>query len=300
MRRAAPAPVAALAAEPSWVMAAPSSLGLDGTVSVSVGIVGSFRPAATHRSRAWALGLRGTDRKPIDTGRPFLTEGSRREVPYRAGEPARNWHLAGVAAGRLSWLQRAGPSATLDKAIQLPVMVRAASAPCQPTRETEWWAHTQYVREWLSGLAFEDGAGGDRVVDDEREHRPIPPAAEEEVTQDVDPGVGKRAGEGGHAARPVRHLRQDRLALDEGVLAGLQHLARRGVVGGGQDDVADVADAAAADGAEVDAPRGERLGQRREAARSIVQLDDELVTHGLLRPRSATGSIVSRSACPWP
>src|SRR6266496_2147240 len=139
MRRAAPAPVAALAAEPSWVMAAPSSLGLDGTVSVSVGIVGSFGPAATHRSRAWALGSRGTDRKPIDTGRPFLPEGSRREVPYRAGEPARNWHLAGVAAGRLSWLQRAGPSATLHKAIQLPTMVRAGAAPCQPMARGSQW-----------------------------------------------------------------------------------------------------------------------------------------------------------------
>src|SRR6266511_5032227 len=157
---------AAAAAEPSSarpavssVRAAPNPLGRDGVVSVLVGIVGSFRPAATHRSRAWALGLRGTDRKPIDTGRPFLTEGSRREVPYRAGEPARNWHLAGVAAGRLSWLQRAGPSATLDKAIQLPVMVRAASAPCQPTRETEWrGAHA--VRQRVAVRPCVRGWGG--------------------------------------------------------------------------------------------------------------------------------------------
>jgi hypothetical protein len=29
------------------------------------------------------------------TGRPFPPEGSKGAVPYRAGEPARNWHLAG-------------------------------------------------------------------------------------------------------------------------------------------------------------------------------------------------------------
>src|SRR6266508_6022882 len=97
-------------------MAAPKPLERVGLVSVSVGMVGSFaRPRLTDRARGpWVR------EGPTQTERPFLPEGSRREVPYRAGEPARNWHLAGVAAGRLSWLQRAGPSATLDKAIQLP------------------------------------------------------------------------------------------------------------------------------------------------------------------------------------
>src|SRR5690349_18394736 len=96
---------------PAAAMSTPGPVAA-GMGSVSVVIVGSSGPCRDSRVAHAGVGSAG-DR--LETERPFLPEGPRREVPYRAGEPARNWHLAGVAAGRLSWLQRAGPSATLDK-----------------------------------------------------------------------------------------------------------------------------------------------------------------------------------------
>ena len=47
--------------------------------------------------------------------------------------------------------------------------------------------------------------------------------------------------------------------------------------------MAGVAHAAAADRAQVDAARGERLGEGRHRAGLVLQLDDELVGHGTLR-----------------
>ena len=44
-----------------------------------------------------------------------------------------------------------------------------------------------------SALALEDRARDVRLVDDEREHRPIAPTAEEEMAVDVDSGVGQPA-----------------------------------------------------------------------------------------------------------
>src|SRR5579862_271308 len=72
------------------------------------------------------------------------------------------------------------------------------------------------------GLALEDRAGLVGIVHDEREHRPVAPAAQEQVADDVDPGIGQLARHAGHPARPVADLGQDRFALDEGVLAGLE------------------------------------------------------------------------------
>src|SRR5438105_1588124 len=65
-----------------------------------------------------------------------------------------------------------------------------------------------------SALALEDRARGGRVVDDKREHRPVAPAAEEKVAEDVDARVGQGPGKRGHPARPVRDLGEDRFALD--------------------------------------------------------------------------------------
>ena len=70
----------------------------------------------------WARALRGSPAAWLPyrgwpgTKKPFPQEEGFGSDPYLAGGcPARNWHLAGVAAGRLSWLQRAGPSTTLDR-----------------------------------------------------------------------------------------------------------------------------------------------------------------------------------------
>ena len=79
----------------------------------------SWWPAGRSSSvgPSYSIAERGAARAtcgPTDTRRPFLLRKGLREFPYLAGGPARIWHLAGPAS-RLSWLQRAGPSATLDK-----------------------------------------------------------------------------------------------------------------------------------------------------------------------------------------
>jgi hypothetical protein len=58
-------------------------------------------------------------------------------------------------------------------------------------------------------LALEDRAGDVGLVDDEAEHRPIAPPAEEQVAVDVHAGVGQRPGDPGHASGAVGDLRQD-------------------------------------------------------------------------------------------
>ena len=74
---------------------------------------GSCRPAAGEGAR-WPWLVSGGWGAPRDRGygttvcgRKGVSEG---EFPYRAGGPARTWHLADLV-GRLSWLHRAGPSA---------------------------------------------------------------------------------------------------------------------------------------------------------------------------------------------
>ena len=69
---------------------------------------------------------------------------------------------------------------------------------------------------------------------------------------DVHAGVRERSRDAGHAARLVVDLGDDRLALDVAVAALVEHPAGRVVVRRGHDDVAAVADAAAADRPEVD------------------------------------------------
>src|SRR6185369_16415582 len=119
----------------------------------------------------------------------------------------------------------------------------------------------------------------------EGEHRPIAPAAEEQVAVDVHAGVGEAARDAGHATGLVVDLGDDRLALDVRVAAFVEDLLRRLVVGRGHDHVAAVAEPAAADGAQVDAARGELLREVRHRARVVLQLDHELVGHRLLLGR---------------
>ena len=92
-----------------------------------------------------------------------------------------------------------------------------------------------------------------------------------------------------HAARPVVDLGQDRLALDVRVAALVEDGLRRVVVGRGHDHVADVADARR---------RRSRAGRRRarralgevgHRAGLVLQLDDELLGHRLLRADRAGG-----------
>ncbi len=97
------------------------------------------------------------------------------------------------------------------------------------------------------------------------------------------PASASCARQGGHPARPIVDLGQDRLALDERVAAFLEDGLRGVVVGGGHDHVARVADPAAADRPKVDAAGGERLCQVRHGTGLVLQLDDELVGHQTLR-----------------
>ena len=73
---------------------------------------------------------------------------------------------------------------------------------------------------------------------------------------------------------------EDRFALDVGVAAVVEDRLGRLVVGGRHDHVAAVAHAPAADRAQVDAARRERLGEARHRAGLVLELDDELVGHG--------------------
>ena len=93
---------------------------------VELGARGGGRRLGRHRrlltarvapSSASECGLVGASGP--GNGKTLRCEGSQGSPLSRRLGPARSWHLAGVAAGRLSWLQRAGPSATLDKALQL-------------------------------------------------------------------------------------------------------------------------------------------------------------------------------------
>ena len=137
--------------------------------------------------------------------------------------------------------------------------------------------------------ALEDRACLLGIVNDERERRPIAPAAEEQVAQHVHPGVGELARDPGHAARPVVHLGQERLALEEGPAAVLEDLAGAVVVGRGHDEVADLAQAAAADRAQVDAGRRHRFGEPGHLAGLVGDLDDELPGHRGLRAAGCRG-----------
>src|SRR5438046_3747647 len=78
--------------------------------------------------------------------------------------------------------------------------------------------------------ALQDRAINFRLVHHEREHRAVAPAAEEEVAVDVHAGVGEGTGDSGHAARPIVHFGQDRIALDVGVAALVEDLFRGRVI----------------------------------------------------------------------
>src|SRR6476660_2570497 len=64
-----------------------------------------------------------------------------------------------------------------------------------------------------SALALEDGARDVRLVDDEREHRPIAPPTEEEVAVDVDAGIRESTRQARHPAWSIVDLGHERLAL---------------------------------------------------------------------------------------
>jgi hypothetical protein len=113
------------------------------------------------------------------------------------------------------------------------------------------------------------------------------------VAVDVHPGVGEGSRQPSHAPWSVIHLGEDGLALDVGVAVVVENRLGRLVVRGRHDHVAAVAHAAAADRAEVDAARGQRLGQGRHGSGLVFQLDDELLGHGILRGR---GGVILRAA----
>src|SRR3954454_17554347 len=103
-----------------------------------------------------------------------------------------------------------------------------------------------------SGFALEDRTSLVGIVDDKGEHRPVAPPPQEQVAVDVHARIRELPRQAGHAAGPIVDLRQDRLALDEGVAAFLENGARSVVVGGRHDDVARATDPAAADRPKVD------------------------------------------------
>src|SRR4029078_6332782 len=74
-----------------------------------------------------------TDRRK--TKRPFL--GGRVWIPYLAGGPARIWHLAGVAAGRLSGFTGAVPPPLLIRVFSCPRSVTAGPLRRQRPRRGE-------------------------------------------------------------------------------------------------------------------------------------------------------------------
>src|SRR5512141_2258172 len=127
--------------------------------------------------------------------------------------------------------------------------------------------------------ALEDRARLVRVVHDEGEGGAVAPAADEQVAQHVDAGVRELARDLRHAARAIVHLGQQRLALEERPAAVLEHLPGRVVVGGGHDEVTDLAEAAPADGAQVHAAGGHLLGEQGHLAGLVAHLDDELLRH---------------------
>jgi hypothetical protein len=99
------------------------------------------------------------------------------------------------------------------------------------------------------------------------------------VAVDVHARIGEAPCEGRHPAGPVVHLGEDRLTLDKGVAAVLEHRPRRVVVSRRHDHVAGVPDPAAPDCSQVHAASRQRLGKRRHGARLVLELDDELVGH---------------------
>jgi hypothetical protein len=99
----------------------------------------------------------------------------------------------------------------------------------------------------------QSGPGGVDVVHHEAELRLVAPAADEEVPVDVHARIRQPARDPGHPPGLIVDLHEKRLALDELVPAFLQDGAGRGVVGGLEDQVAAVADPAAADGSQVHA-----------------------------------------------
>ena len=85
-------------------------------------------------TRSWAGRASGPD-----TRRPFLGGRVSGGFPYLAGGPARIWHLADVAAGRLSWHRRAGPSATLDKSYSVAADGTGDGTTSSTARTTWRW-----------------------------------------------------------------------------------------------------------------------------------------------------------------
>jgi hypothetical protein len=117
------------------------------------------------------------------------------------------------------------------------------------------------------------------------------------VAVDVHSGVRQCPGELGHPARPVVDLGEERLALNEDVAHLRQDVPGRVVVRRREDHVAELAEAAAADRAEVDASVREALREDREGAGFVRELDDELLRHRILLDWGV-GRVILRGAAP--
>ena len=104
---------------------------------------------------------------------------------------------------------------------------------------------------------------------------------------DVYASCCKAIEHGEHAARLVVNFGEHRLTLNEGVGASLEHCARLDIIGGLQDDVADVADPAATDPLEVNPLALELAAECSERPRLMRKLDDELMCHGMRVARTA-------------
>ncbi len=108
---------------------------------------------------------------------------------------------------------------------------------------------------------------------------------------DVHAGIRERPRDVGHSARLVVNLGDDRLAFDVPIAAVVEDSPGRVVVGRRHDHVAAITQAAAADCAQVDAIRGQRLGKDRHRAGRVPELYDELVAHPANRTRGAARPI---------
>src|SRR5436305_13933955 len=82
----------------------PLTWGRSSVAAVGSGLGGSVVTGRIGVSRVMSMSSpsRRPDRPARETERPFPEEGPWERIPYLAGGPARIWHRAGIAAGRLS------------------------------------------------------------------------------------------------------------------------------------------------------------------------------------------------------
>lgn len=104
---------------------------------------------------------------------------------------------------------------------------------------------------------------------------------------DVHAGGGESIEHGEHATRLVVNFGEYGFALNECVRASLEHRARLGVVGGLQNDVANLADSTATDGLEINLLALKFTAKLGQCPRLMRELDHELMCHLLRVPRAA-------------